>query len=120
MQTFHIILLAVATVCVLPVFADSPSSGLYEVTAQMESQDMPIPARELTTTICVSGEGFANPQAFMGNQQDGGDCEVIDYEMDEGKMTMTMICRAQGGEMTMNTRGTYTDTSYSTTTEMEM
>ena len=80
---------------------------------------MPIPTRKLTTTICVSGEGF-DPQAFMGNQKDGGDCEVIDYEMDAGTMTKTMICRAQGGEMTMNTRGTYTDTGYSTTTEMEM
>ena len=100
--------------------AATPASGLYEITVTMDSANMPLPARNSTTTQCIATEDFStDPKAFMGEQKDSG-CEIDDYEIGDGQMHMTMTCDNQGGKMTMVTQGSYTDDSFSSTTEMEM
>ena len=104
----------------LGAWADTPFSGLYEITVTMDSTNMPLPVGNNTTTQCIEGEDFStDPKAFMGDQKDSG-CEIDDYEIGDGQMRMTMTCDNPGGKMTMVTQGSYTDESFSTTTEMVM
>jgi len=100
--------------------ADRPTPGMYSISTKMES-DMPIPVQTQTMQECLTEEDIQrDPKAFVGGQEGTEDCDIGEYAMEDGKMTMSMVCQTEGGEMTMNTEGTYDATSYTMTSNIQM
>ena len=96
----------------LQAHADQPTPGMYSITTTMES-DMPIPVPTQTMTECLTEEDIArDPKAFLGSQEGTDDCEIGDYAIADGKMTVSLVCEIAGGQMIMNAEGTYHATGY--------
>ena len=104
------VLLAVS----LQAHADQPTPGMYSITTTMESDmPMPVPMPAQTMTECLTEEDIErDPKAFLGSQQGTDDCEIGDYAIADGKMTVSLVCEIEGGQMIMNAEGTYDATGY--------
>jgi len=104
----------------LQAYADKPTPGMYSITTKMES-DMPMPVRTQTMTECLTEEDIQqDPKVFLGGQQGIENCDISDYSIDDGKMTMSMVCETDGGQMTMRTEGTYDANGYKMTSNIQM
>ncbi|MGP1352681.1 MAG: DUF3617 domain-containing protein [Parasphingopyxis sp.] len=111
----------------------SITPGQWEATVQLTEFDMPDMPEEMrgmmqeqmgqaqTSTSCITEEEAANPEANMfGDEND--DCTYTDFDMSGGTILIAGTCQAEGmpGGMTMRMEGSYTETSYDMTMNMDM
>jgi hypothetical protein len=114
------LLIVLFTALSLAAHAERPSPGMYSITTTMES-DMPMPTQTKTMTECLTEEDIAqDPQSLMGGQDEANECDISQFSMEDGEMGMSMVCATPGGEMTMNTEGTYDATGYTMHSNMRM
>jgi hypothetical protein len=115
----RIIIAVAATFIAAPLLAGPISPGLWETTTRMTMVSMPnMPLQALaamkkphTVRYCVTAaEAAAGPQAAMKNSE----CKIEKYKMGAGTFEMAMTCQG----MRMQSRGTFTPTSYSGRSEM--
>ena len=100
--------------------ADKPTAGMYSITTSMES-DTGVLVQSDTMTECLTEEDVQrDPDAFVGGREGTENCEVGDYVMDGGRMTMSMICQTPAGELTMKTDGTFHATGYTMTSNIQI
>ena len=100
--------------------ADQLTPGMYSITTTMES-DMPMPMPTQSMTDCLTEEDIArDPKALLAGQQGTDQCEIGDYTITDGKMTASLICDTEGGQMIMNAEGTYDATGYTMISNVQM
>jgi hypothetical protein len=81
--------------------------GLWETTTTttMLSDQFNMPPMTQTTTECVTAEDIDKGQAFL---EDNDSCEVIEKEVREDGMDVSMSCdQGEGGSITMNSSMTF-------------
>lgn len=72
--------------------------GMWEMTSTMSSPMTPQP-RVQTTQDCMT-DSEIGPQHLT--PEEGGDCQVIDSNVNDNSMTWSMSCNTPGGAMTGN------------------
>ncbi len=108
------VLALIAVLVSLAATADGfPEPGLYKVTGNVSSKQMPMMARTTETEQCIKENQFIdNPEGWM-QQQPGQECDIVSYDVADGSISMQMSCTLdQGGTATMVGSGTYTTTSF--------
>jgi hypothetical protein len=96
-----------------------PTPGRYEVSTHTSYIDVAIPDTTITTRNCLTEEDLQAGAAtiFAGLPEDQN-CEVSDFVMAEGNISMTLSCAAPDGDMHMVTSGTYTPDGYNMTSKV--
>ena len=115
------LLAAIVLSAALPVFGeDFPTPGLYAMTTQVSSEQLPI-ARTQESEQCIEDNQFMrDPDAWMQKQR-GQDCEIVKYEVADGAISMHLECTIeQGGKASITGSGTYTTSSFELTNKMKM
>lgn len=116
----------IVTLCLLAsialpgVAADLPQAGLYKISAQVASQQMPI-GRTHESQECIKDDRFLeNPESFMRNQP-GQECQVVNYDLSNGAIQMQMLCTMPGGgQATINGSGTYHGSGFELNNQMNV
>ncbi len=111
MKTMFALMIALVS---LAANADGfPEPGLYKVTGNISSKEMPMMARTTETEQCIKENQFIdNPEGWM-QQQPGQECDIVSYDVADGSISMEMNCTLdQGGTATMQGSGTYTTTTF--------
>jgi hypothetical protein len=67
--------------------------------------------RPQVTSVCVTPEQAAKGPREMF-QQNKGRCTFSKFDMTGGRISLVMICKGEGGAMTIASDGSYTPTSY--------
>ena len=102
--------------------------GLWEITSEvtdMKMADQGAPALPMKagmkTTIrsCVTPEQAKEPQAAVFGAT-SGDCKYDSFYMSRGRLSTSMSCSQAGttGKVMINVDGTYTGTSFETTSQL--
>ena len=99
---------------------DYPQPGLYKLVAEISSAMMPA-NNTYESEQCIEEHHFrTDPNAWM-QQQPGQACEVVEYSLGAGKISMQLTCTIQGvGTSTITGTGTYTDTGFQMQNVMRM
>jgi hypothetical protein len=93
--------------------------GRYEVSTRTEYVDVPIPETTITTQNCLTAEDLeAGAGNILAGLPENQNCEIGEFVMAEGALTMTMSCAADDGDMNMVTSGTYTASDYELTSDV--
>lgn len=108
--------------------------GRWELTmkiAKLEVEGMPPEAKQAmqqmmgqsqTFASCLTQEEAEKPDGGFFGQQ-GEDCRYDSFTMGDGKIDATMTCKSQGGQAgaaaKMKMAGTYSDSSYDMTMNMD-
>lgn len=124
MQTSYLLTAALVAL-LLPCFGwadDAPQARLYEMKVNMTGGGFLGQApREHTNETCISPEEFAQgPDAFT-NQNPQQECELANYQIGDGKISLAVTCSvAQGIEANMAGSGSYDADSFEMTNQMTM
>lgn len=112
MKRFALILF---TLPLVPLWAaEYPTPGLYEVSTEMVSSDLPVPATTYTTTTCLSSENMEEDLSKMlAALPEGQECEALEFTMSEGQARISIRCNTPMGEMQVDSKGSYTADGYS-------
>ncbi|MFV2089750.1 MAG: DUF3617 domain-containing protein [Pseudomonadales bacterium] len=96
-----------------------PTPGRYEVSTQTEYIDVEVPETTITTQSCLTAEDLeAGAATLFAGLPKSQNCEVEDFVMAGGVISMTLSCAAPDGDMNMVTSGTYTSSGYSMTSNV--
>lgn len=88
-----------------------PAAGEYEVTTTSNFNNLPV---TVTTTNCITAEDLdQDPASVFADTAAAENCELEEFEMAGGIMSMHMVCNSEEGGLEMNTEGAYTESSYS-------
>ena len=118
MKPLLTVLLALLSVTALA--ADLPQPGLYKVTAKISSEQMPIGGTHASEECLKENQFLQDPEAWM-SEQPGQDCEVVEYDVADGKIKMVLSCTiTQGGKASIVGTGTYTNNSFQMNNKMIM
>ncbi|WP_328732107.1 DUF3617 domain-containing protein [Vreelandella azerica] len=101
-MSFRIFLAAAALTLPLAAQAESPNvtPGEWEFVSVTEViADVDIPDQTNTERQCISQEELDS--ADFGFIEEEQDCELLDQTMNADGLTYSMICRADGGEATI-------------------
>ena len=92
---------------------DLPVPGHYEVTTSTTYTDVPLPNTSVTTQNCLTAEDLErDPASVFAELPDGKNCDVDQFEMAAGKISMRVSCNAPDGDMLMVTSGEYDADGY--------
>lgn len=122
---------ALPTLSVFAVLLSSPilcadsntiDAGLYQIKTTIKSSSMPMPQQDFSTTQCISEEDVKQgPERLIPNRDgEGGPCQVVDYNMADGEISVNMNCSERGARMQMSALGSYTSSSYTINTTAKM
>lgn len=88
-----------------------PGAGEYEVTTTSNFNNLPV---TVTTTNCITAEDLdQDPASVFADTAAAENCELEEFEMADGIMSMHMVCNSDEGGLEMTTEGAYTESSYS-------
>jgi hypothetical protein len=98
-----------------------PRTGRYSVTTEVKSET-PLPFKINTTEHCLKTEDFTqDPVGILANQPENADhCEITQFSMKNGKVELLMNCTPDNGTMNMKITGSYSTTSYSIYSDMQL
>ena len=98
---------------------DYPQPGLYKVIGKMSSGQMV--SSNFESEQCIKDDQFrTDPNAWMQKHQ-GQTCEIVEYELSGGTITMEMTCSMFGaGASTIKGTGTYTNSGWQMRNVMQM
>lgn len=89
-----------------------------EIPAQIANMVRDQMSKAITTTQCITQEDIdQSPEQMF--QQSGGQCRYSTFEMDNGIINSVAVCDVEGNSMTMTMRGTYTDTTFTMSMNMQ-
>ena len=92
---------------------DKPVPGRYEVTTVTTYTDVPLPDTTVTIENCLTREDLdKDPASIFAALPEGKSCEVGEFQMSGGKISMRLSCSASDGNMVMITGGTYDKEGY--------
>ena len=95
--------------------------GLYRVTVGVSGRDLPAGLSERSMEHCLTEDDLsADPRSILGDDSNMEGCSVSKLEFDNGRISMQMECKVEGGEATAVSRGTYSARSYELVTTMTM
>ena len=111
----------VLSIAASPVLADDyPQPGLYKVVATVSSAQLPVGGSHNSEQCLKDDEFRSDPSAWM-EQQQGQQCEVVDYTVAGGNIRMELKCAVPGsGASTIIGTGTYTNSSWQMQNVMRM
>ncbi|HDZ45809.1 hypothetical protein LCGC14_0191190 [marine sediment metagenome] len=97
--------MAVAAVMAFPMvaLAETPNvtAGEWEFTSTTSiSGEMEIPDQTETERQCITQEELDGAEFGFIEEEEG--CELLHQEMNEDGLTYSMVCRAEGGEATID------------------
>ncbi|MCL5426957.1 DUF3617 domain-containing protein [Halomonas sp. NPDC076908] len=97
--------MAVAAVMAFPMvaLAETPNvtAGEWEFTSTTSiSGEMEIPDQTETERQCITQEELDGAEFGFIEEEEG--CELLNQEMNEDGLTYSMVCRAEGGEATID------------------
>ena len=121
MRTLALLTLAASAAVGGQALADDyPQPGLYKVVGKVSSAMMPMSGTH-ESEQCIEAHQFnTDPNAWM-QQQQGQECEVVEYSLSGGNISMELKCNVQGsGTATIIGKGTYTDNSFQLQNVMHM
>lgn len=121
MKTLRTLTLALFTVISATAIAeDYPQPGSYKVVAQVSSDQLPVNTSH-ESAQCIKDDRFrSDPMAWMQEQQ-GQQCEVVEYNLSGGNINMELSCTVPGrGTSTISGTGTYTSTGWQIRNVMSM
>lgn len=94
--------------------AEKPAPGLYEVSTEMVSSDLPVPATTYTTTTCLSSENMEEDLSrALAALPEGQECEALEFDLSEGQARIRIRCSTPVGAMQVDSKGTYSADGYS-------
>ncbi len=97
-----------------------PKPGLYKVTAELSSKQLPM-TRTHEMEECLSENEFLNDPASWASKQPGQECKAIRADVGGGKVDIELECVLDdGGKARMVGTGTYTSDSYQMTNVMRV
>ena len=100
----------------VPVLADGPRSGQWEITAKSEMEGMPVSMPAQKVSICIDK---ANTESGRPPIIADKSCSFSDYKASQGEASWKMHCTGQM-EMTGTGHIKFTDNEYSGSSEMVM
>jgi hypothetical protein len=104
---------------VLAAEANQPRPGQYEVTIHTTYSELPIPETTVTTTSCLTQEILdQDPSSAFAGLPAENLCELNEFQMASGAISMTVTCTAEDGGLRMITWGSFDDSGYQMTTEV--
>lgn len=97
--------MAVAAVVAFPMvaWAETPNvtAGEWEFTSTTSiSGEMEIPDQTETERQCITQEELDGAEFGFIEEEEG--CELLDQQMTEDGLSYSMVCRAEGGEATID------------------
>ena len=93
--------------------AAGPTPGLYAVSVQIENPMLGLAQTREMQQCITAGEFEKGPRAFLNQQQQGSDCNLSEYNMSDGNISITMSCVIPGGGKTKIVgRGDYTTSTF--------
>ena len=96
-----------------------PVPGHYEVTTNTTYEDVPMPDTSITTQNCLTREDLEkDPASVFAALPEGKTCEVGEFTMADGDISMRMVCSTPEGDMVMTTSGSYDEDSYDMVTNV--
>lgn len=100
---------------------DLPLTGRYSVTTEIKSAT-PLPVQANTSEHCLKTEDFSkDPASILAAQPDAAKyCEIAQASIDNGQIELLMNCNPEQGKMKMNITGSYTKTSYTMNSDMQL
>lgn len=106
----------------LSISAEELTPGLYKTTVSFEGKmgQLSLPARTEERNDCITAQDIENGPPLSMPENTPSDCEVLNYEYGDGKLSMEMSCKMQGGEGKMVGSGTYTSDSFEMSTQMKL
>ena len=121
---------AIATAAIagtVPTQTQTIQPGEWQITVTVTAIDMPgapagvaqsLRGQPRTITNCITAEQAARgPQEMI---KAAPNCTISNYSMAGGKFSAEMRCNQAGGTMTARTAGTFTPTSFTTTSNATM
>ncbi len=92
---------------------DRPVPGQYEVTTRTTFEEVPIPGTTVTTTNCLTQEDLdKDPASAFAELPEGRSCEIGEFVMEGGNISMRVSCNTEEGSMDMVVTGSYDTSSY--------
>ena len=99
---------------------DYPQPGLYKVVGKVSSDQLPVGSSH-ESEQCIKDDRFrTDPKAWMQEQQ-GQQCEVVQYDLSGGNINMELKCTVPGsGASTITGTGTYSSSGWQMRNVMSM
>lgn len=108
-----LVLVIGTTVLAEPLTGDLPTPGHYEVTTMTHFSDGTLPDTTVTTQNCLTQEDLEkNPASVFASLPEGKSCNVGEFLMEDGAISMQISCAAPEGDMIMTVSGSYEDETY--------
>ena len=96
-----------------------PVPGHYEVTTNTTYKDVPMPDTSITTQNCLTREDLEkDPASVFAALPEGKTCDVGEFTMADGAISMRMVCSTPEGDMVMDTTGHYDEDGYDMITDV--
>lgn len=93
--------------------ADLPAPGHYEVSTSTSFSDGTLPDTTVTTQNCLTREDLEkDPASVFADLPEGKNCEIGEFVMEGGEISMRVSCAAADGNMVMTITGSYEDETY--------
>ena len=109
-----IVLLALTSICFADAVPDM-REGKWEITTRVEIPGMPTNMPPTKTTQCLTKKDLV-PE----NSQPGQECRFPETKVTGNKVTYSMECKGQGGEMKGAGEITYSGDTFKGTMKMQM
>lgn len=101
------------TVLAEPLSGDLPTPGHYEVSTMTHFSDGTLPDTTVTTQNCLTQEDLEkDPASVFASLPEGKSCNVGEFLMEDGTISMQISCAAPEGDMVMTVSGSYEDETY--------
>ncbi|MCB1685837.1 MAG: DUF3617 family protein [Pseudomonadales bacterium] len=112
MKRFALVFL---TLPLVPLWAaDDLTPGLYEISTEMISSELPLPATTYTTTTCLSSENLEKDLSkTLAALPEGQECEAVNFELASGQARISIRCITPMGAMQLDSQGIYSADGYS-------
>lgn len=111
--------LGLVTMAGMAQAADMLTPGLYEINTQILETNMPMAPQPGTSKHCITQADIdRDPESAFYQQSEAQQCDVANFDIGGGKVTMALRCAMPGGQMDMTMDGSYTATSYEMTNNM--
>ena len=105
--------LATGQIAAADMSGKMPVPGHYEVTTNTTYKDVPMPDTSVTTQNCLTREDLEkDPASVFAALPEGKTCDVREFTMADGAISMHMVCSTPEGDMVMNTTGQYDEDGY--------
>ena len=111
---------AALTIGALPTFAATPQKpGNWQITMQMEGENLPMKMPPMTFTHCVTKEDTENPERAVPKGRENANCKISDFKTDGNKVSWNVKCE---GKQPVSGTGeiTFSEDSYTGWSKMKM